>query len=110
MWPFRGKRRHAECVMAVLPNAIEIAANRWVDSLNSSTSEEQIPLRERIIMFSVHMFEGLRTSLAALESAPESLLRLIVVKGIERSGTHTSAQIEEALGLPHGKLAEFDYA
>jgi hypothetical protein len=108
MWPFRRKQKHAEQVMAVLPDAIEIVAKKWGYFLNTLMFEEEIPLRERIIMFSDPVFDGLRTNLAALESAPDSLLRLIVVKGIERSGTHTSAEIEEALGLPRGKLAELD--
>lgn len=100
MWPFKKKKSEADEAVAVLPQTIEIVAGKWVYFCKSLPFKEDVPLIERITAFSVPMFEGIRKNVPALRKAPDALLLIIVAKGVEKSGTHTREQIEEALGAP----------
>jgi hypothetical protein len=99
MWPFRNKKRDAERAIAVLDDAIEATAHKWLYFSNVLTFRDEVGLAERIASFAIPMYEGLRTNFAPLKQAPEPLLLMIVAKGIEKSETHTRADIEQALGI-----------
>jgi hypothetical protein len=61
--------------------------------------KDDVGLREKISAFSTPAYQGLRNNFPPLKEAPESVLFLIVLKCIEKSGTHSRSQIETAIGI-----------
>lgn len=90
----------AERAKAVLGDAIAITAEKWLFFTQSMEFKHDVPLADRIGAFSVPMYEGLRKNIPLLKDAPEPLLLRIVAKGIEKSGTHSPTEIEQAIGAP----------
>jgi hypothetical protein len=98
MWPFRRKSADTEKVIAVLDDTINIVAQKWRHFSTTLVFKEDVPLQERIAAFSFPMFEGIRKNVPELRKSPDAFLLIVVAKGIEKSGTHSRAEIEEALG------------
>lgn len=98
MFGFRKRRSKADAAFAVMDEAIALAADKWQFFCDKLPFRDDVELVDRIASFSVPFSEGART-LPALKDAPEALLLLIVAKGIERSGTHSRTQFEQALGV-----------
>ena len=99
MWPFRKKVTAADRVIEIWDNAIERAAGKWIYFSKTFVFKNGVPLRTKIIAFSVPAFEGLRNNFPPLKEAPETVLMLIVLKCIEKSRTHSRSQIETAMGI-----------
>ena len=100
MWPFRNRAKEAEDAIAVFDDAVAVATEKWLYFTGTFVFKEDVPLTQRIHLFSNPMFEGLRNNFPALAKAPPAVLLLIIAKGVQNSGTHTRAQIEQALGAP----------
>lgn len=99
MWPFKKKPSPADAAIAVMDDAIDFAADRWLHFCRARPMRADVPLVDRIGSFFVPFEDGLKANFPALAKAPGPLPLLIVAFGIKQSGTHTQAQIEQALGL-----------
>jgi hypothetical protein len=93
------RKRAADRVTEVWDDAIRGAAEKWLYFSKVIVFKDDVELREKISSFSIPAFEGLRNNFPPLKEAPESVLFLIVLKCIERSGTHSRSQIETAFGI-----------
>lgn len=100
MFGFRKKQSKADAALAVMDDAIGMAAEKWRYSCEKLPHRADLPLVDRIASFLIPFSEGARASIPAFKDAPDAVLLIMVAKGIERSGTHTRAQIEDALGIP----------
>ena len=99
MFGFGKKKSKADATLSVLDDAIRFATDRWLYFCEKLPFKEDVGLAERIAAFSVPFNEGAKNNFPPLREAPDAVLFLIVAKGVEASGTHTRAQIEEALGF-----------
>jgi len=63
-----------------------------------------VPLKDQVMMFMGPFEEGLRANHPVFRDSPDAAVFLIVLKGVERSGTHSTEEIQEAFGieLPEG--------
>lgn len=100
MFGFRKKQPKADAALAVMDDAVEIAAEKWRFFCDKLPFRETVRLADRIASFSVPFNEGARANIAAFKDAPDTFLLLVVALGVERSGTHSRAEIEQALGVP----------
>lgn len=98
MFGFGRKRSKADATIAVMPQAIEAASEKWRFFCDQLVFTPEVLLVDRIASFSAPFFAGARQNIPALREAPDAVLLMIVAEGIERSGTHTRAEIEQALG------------
>ena len=99
MWPFRKTPSQSDAVLAIIDEAIELAADRWKHFCRTLPVKSSVTLRERITVFAMPFEAGLREQFAALRTAPSGLCLLIIAKGVERSLTATREEIEAALDL-----------
>lgn len=99
MWPFQRKKSAADDVIEQMDELIGIAQRKWDQFCGLLPFKDDVPLKGRIAAFMVPFSEGARKNLPALRKAPEAVIFLIAAKGIERSGTHSRTEIEEALGI-----------
>ena len=99
---FGSKRRKssADAAIEVLPEAIALAAEKWLFFCETLPMKAETPLAQRIALFSVPFFENLRNRYPALRKSPDAVLFLIVAKGVDLSGTHSTEEIERELGVP----------
>jgi hypothetical protein len=100
MFGFKKRQSKADAAVAVLDDAIHLAAERWQFFCDKLAFRESVGLADRITAFMVPFAEGAGKTFPALQNAPEGVILMIVAKGVERSGTHSRAEIERALGLP----------
>ena len=98
MWPFGRKPTDADRAIAVFDDAIGKATEKWIFFSEAVNFKDEVPLGERIATFSIPMFDGLRANFPALQKAPDAVLLLIVAKEVEKSGTNSRDEIEQALG------------
>ena len=98
------KKSKADAAIAVMDDAIQFASEKWTYFCSALPFKAEVGLAHRIASFLVPLSQGLRNNFEPLNDAPDPLLFLIAAKGVERSGTHTTKEIEEALGmqLPRG--------
>ena len=97
----RAKRASdADKVIAVFNHTIDIVTDKWLFFSKTLAFKEDVVRRDRIAAFSFPMFEGLIKNVLPLRKSPDAILLIVVAKGIEKSGTHTRGEIEEALGAP----------
>ena len=99
MFKFLRRESKADAVVAVMDEAVGIAADKWRFFCDKLPFRKDVPLADRIASFMFPFEEGARKRFPALKDAPGTVLLLIVAMGVERSGTHTRAQIEQALGF-----------
>lgn len=100
MFGLFGKRKGpAEAAIEVMDDTIFIAAEKWLHFCRTIPFKQDVPLADRIAAFAFPFMEGARQNVPALREAPDAFLMLIVAKGVEKSGTHARAEIEEALGV-----------
>jgi hypothetical protein len=99
-WPFKRRKSKADEAIEVLPALIENAAGKWRDFYQTFQFKDGVGLDKKIWLFTTPFSEGVREHVPAMKDAPDGLILLIVAKGVEQSGTHTRAEIEEALGMP----------
>ena len=99
MWRFKKAKSRADEAIEVLPTLIENAAGKWRDFDEAFKFKDGVSLANRIWLFMTPFSEGVREHVPAMKDAPDGLLLLIVAKGVEQSGTHSRAEIEEALGV-----------
>jgi hypothetical protein len=100
MFGFGKKPSKADAALAVMPEATALVSERWRYVCDTLPYKAGVPLEDRIASFCIPMYEGLRKTFPSLRAAPESFLLIVVVKGIERAGTHTSEELYGALGMP----------
>lgn len=94
------KPSKADAALAVMPKAIELVADRWRYYCETIPYRDGVPLADRIATFCIPMHEGLRTTFPVLRASPEPFLLIVVIKGIEHSGTHNTDELYGALGMP----------
>lgn len=99
IWPFK-KKSNADAAIAVSDDAIQLSCDRWLAYNEQFKFKDSVALQEKIMMFSVPMSEGLKNTFPVLRNSPDAALFLFIAMGVEKSGTHTTQQIEEALGAP----------
>jgi hypothetical protein len=99
MFGFGKRKSKADAAIAVMDEAIGLAADKWRFFCEKMPFRDDVGLVDRIAAFNVPFSEGARKNFPALKDAPDAVLLLIVAKGVERSGTHTRSQIEQALGV-----------
>ncbi len=95
MWPFKKKPSKADIAIASMPQAIDVACQKWLE-FEAQAFANAMPLKEKIFLFS----EGLKNGLnqwEAFEGSPDALFFLIAVKCVERSKTYFRFEIESAL-------------
>lgn len=97
---FRKRPSKADAALAVMDDAIQLAAERWRYFCETIPYRADVPLVDRIPSFCIPMYQGLRTTFPVLKDSPDTFLLIVVVKGIERSGTHSREQVAEELGMP----------
>ena len=102
MWPFIRKKSAADMAIEEMPKAIEAARKKWL-IYNELPFKMGVPLDWKIRRFMIP-FEQFLRGWDAYKDAPGAVVLLIVCKGVQRSGTHTKAEIEAALNitLPSG--------
>ena len=100
MFGFGKKKSKADVAIAAMPQAIDRAAEKWAYFCETLVFKAEVPLATRIGSFLVPFKEGVRKNMPVLRDAPGAFILLVVARGIERSGTHSRAEIEEALGFP----------
>jgi hypothetical protein len=93
------KRSQADETIKIMDDAIQFAAEKWAYFTETVPFKDSVPLKERIFAFTVPATEGLKNNFSPLKNAPEPIYLVIIAKGVELSGTHSKAQIEEALGV-----------
>ena len=94
-----GKSSKSDDVIAILDDAIAVTAEKWLYYCNTLKIKSDVTLQEQIFMFLAPATEGLKNGFPALNDAPETIFLVIVAKAVVRSGTHTSQQVEQALGV-----------
>ena len=99
MWPFQRKKSAADQVIEQMDGLIGIAERKWDLFCTLLPFKDDVQLKDRIAAFMVPFSEGARKNVPALKAAPEGVILLIAAKGIERSGSHSRKEIEEALGI-----------
>ena len=100
MFGLRKHKSKADAALAVMPDAIGLVTDRWRYFTDTIPFREGVPLEDKIASFCIPMYEGLKNTFPTLKGSPESFLLILVVKGIERSGTHTSEELYVALRMP----------
>lgn len=100
MFGFKKRKSKADATVAVLDDAIALAAERWKFFCDKLVFRENVDLADRIAAFMVPFEEGAAKTFPVLRGAPDGVILMIVAKGVERSGTHSRAEIERALGVP----------
>lgn len=96
---FTKRKSKADAVIEIMDDVIAIAAQKWLTFCEQLPFKEDVPLVDRISAFGFPLMQGAREKVPALREAPDGVLLLIVAMGVDRSGTHTKALIEEALGI-----------
>lgn len=99
MWPFRKKPSQAGDALAIIDEAIEFAAERWIFFSRSVAVTPAEGLRERIGRFARSLEPSLHARYPALAVASDAVMLLIVAKGVEQSGAISRGEIECALGI-----------
>jgi hypothetical protein len=97
-WPFRSKARQADIALGKMPQAIEIASEKWIE-FEAQEFAKPMELGQRILAFTDGLEAGLR-KWDAFKSAPDGFFLLIAAKGIEHSRAHLRMDIEAALKIP----------
>ena len=97
MWPFKSRQSKADLAVEWLPRAIEVAKVKWIE-FEAQPFAESFSLAEKIFFFSGGLEKGL-SQWEAFKNPPQGLMMLIAAKGIQLSGTHSKAEIEQALCL-----------
>jgi hypothetical protein len=100
MWPFPKKPSKADAAVGRVDAVVAIAADKWSHFCKTLPFKNDVGLAERIYSFSGPFGEGLRQNVPEFRGANDGLILLIIAKGVERSGTHSRAEIEQALGMP----------
>ena len=95
---FRKKPSRADAAIAVMPEAIDFAADRWLYFCEQIIYKVDVPLMDRIAGFAVPAQQGIENNFPPLRNAPDGLLLMIIAMGVWKSGTHTREEIEAALG------------
>jgi hypothetical protein len=98
MWPFR-KKSAQETASAIMDEAIDLAAERWRVFTRSVVMKSDVGLRDRIGIFARSFEPSLKSKYPPLASASDSVLLLIIAKGVEESRTFSRQDIEDALGI-----------
>ena len=98
MWPFNSKKNRIDAVLAIMDTATEFASEKWLLFCETLKFGDGVSLTDRIAFFMVPAEQGLQNNFPALRKVPGGIIALIVAKGIQRSGTHTTSEIEQALG------------
>ena len=96
IWPFR--RRWADRLDGLLPDLIDVAAEKWLEFSRTPAFHEPGPLKDKIAFFATPAMRGLRENIRELRDCSDSMLLHTIALGIVKSGTHTKVQVEEALG------------
>lgn len=91
----------AEAALAVMPEAVTNAAILWDQFCRDLPFKAEVPLVDRINAFLQPYLIGARKRFPVLENSPDSMILLIVAKGIVQSGTHSNEEVAEALRLPY---------
>lgn len=99
MFGFGKRQSKADAAVAVLGDAIVLASERWQFVCDKVPYRADVELVDQISAFTVPFYEGARKTFPALRDAPDCLLLLVVAQGVERSGTHSRAEVEQALGV-----------
>ncbi|HEY5722555.1 MAG TPA: hypothetical protein VIT45_09565 [Allosphingosinicella sp.] len=81
-----------------MPDAIDFAAEKWLFFTESLVFKPEVSLRYRLRSFAIPAKQGLQNNFAALKSAPDALLFMVVAMGVWKSGTHSREEVETALG------------
>jgi hypothetical protein len=89
----------ADAALGVMDSTVATAAEKWRLFCDKVSYRDNVGLADRIAAFSVPFGDGARQNIPALRTAPDGLLLLIVAMGVEKSGTHSRAEIESALGV-----------
>lgn len=71
---------------------------KWLFFTESLVFKPEVSLRYRIGSFAIPAKQGLQNRFAALKSAPDALLLMVVAMGVWKSGTHSREEVEAALG------------
>ena len=99
MWPFKRKKSEADLALEWMPQAINVAAQKWLEFQNLPFNHGA-PLGDQIFAFSIPLSQGLR-QWKAFQGADEPFFLLIAAKGVEKAGTHSGDEIAAALQLPY---------
>ena len=98
IWPFRKRSSRADGLEGLLPDLIDVAAEKWLEFSRTSGYSQAGPLKGKIAFFSVPAIRGLKENIRELRDTSDSMLVHVIALGIVKSGTHTEAEVEEALG------------
>jgi hypothetical protein len=94
------RRSKADAAVEAFRPAIQFASEKWAYYCEMLPFRADVPLADRINGFMMPFEEGLAANFPAFRNAPPGVALLIAAKGIELSGSHSRAEIEEALGVP----------
>jgi hypothetical protein len=98
VWPFKRKSK-ADAVIDVMDDAIAFASEKWLYFSQALAFKDHVTLKDKIAIFLTPAREGLNRNFPALNHAPDAVHMLIVVKGVEMSGTNTRAELEDTFGI-----------
>lgn len=92
------KKSPADQAIEALPQAIDVAAQKWLE-FQRLPFRDDVPLEMKIMAFLVPLQDGL-SKWDAFRQSPDAIFFIIACKGVEKSGTHSTEEIERAIGLP----------
>ncbi len=96
-WPVRRRSWEAGRLDDVMEEAVAFSAERWVGYCEIMDFAGDVPLNARIGGFMVSASDGLIQNFPSLKRVPDTVILLILARGIEASGTHARDEIEAAL-------------
>lgn len=99
-WHKHKKKGSADEVIAVMDEAILFSRDKWLFFHEKLKFKEGVDLKSIFAAFFVPAEIGLKARFPVLKNAPEGITALITAKGIQASGTHSTVEIEQALGVP----------
>ena len=98
MSPYSGPEMKGHEIMALLEGDIPTVSREWLRFRESSAFPKGAPLVNQVRAFFSPMAAFLKKRHESRMPVPNEILLLVILKGIERTGTHTKSQLESALG------------
>lgn len=98
MWPFKERRSKADIAVEAMPQAIDIAAQKWIE-FEAQPFAAEMDLEQKLFLFT----EGIRRGFSQwkeFKNAPDDVFLLLAAKGVERSRTHLRMELEAVLNVP----------
>ena len=101
MWPFNKpkKKSDADKFIEIKGKLIEMVVESWPSFYRDMPFNENVDLAAKVYSYLLTFRQGLKGTSFHQENAPDDVYFLVVLKGIEASGTHTKVELETEFKL-----------